>query len=85
MTEKEQLKYVTNNMKSQRSRFGYTQEKMADLLGISRATYCDYEVNPQAVKIGTFKKMADVLQCELVDFFIISNVTESNINQKEGG
>ena len=80
MTEKEQLKYVTNNMKSQRNKFGYTQEKMADLLGVSRATYCDYEVNPQTVKIGTFKKMADLLQCELADFFIVSNVTYSNIN-----
>ena len=79
MKEKDQLKYITNNMKSYRVKFGYTQEKMADLLGISRATYCDYEVNPQTVRIETFKKMADILQCELADFFITSNVTESNI------
>ena len=80
MKEKEQLKYVTNNMKSFRNRLGYTQEKMADLLGVSRTTYCDYEVNPQNVRIEIFKKMADILQCELSDFFVVINVTKSDNN-----
>ena len=80
MKEKEQLKFVTNNMKSYRNRLGYTQEKMADLLGVSRTTYCDSETNPQNVRIETFKKMADILQCELSDFFIVFNVTTSDEN-----
>ena len=68
-------------MKSYRSKFGYTQEKMADLLGISRATYCDYEVNPQSVRIEVFKKMSDILNCNLSDFFMTNDVTNSDIYQ----
>ena len=83
MKEKEQLRYITNNMRSYRNRLGYTQEKMADLLNISRATYCDYEVNPSSVRIEVFKKMADILKCSLVDFFIPHNVTESEHSNLE--
>lgn len=75
---KEKLRYITNNMKSYRNRLGYTQEQMADLLNVSRATYCDYETNPQNVRIEVFKKMADILQCDLSDFFIAINVTNSD-------
>ena len=77
---KEKLKYITNNMKSLRMKLGYSQEKMAELLAITRVTYCDYEVNPQKVKIETFRKIADILNCNLADFFMENNVTDSNIN-----
>lgn len=75
---KDKLKYVSNNLKSYRIRAGYTQDKMAELLGISRVTYCDYEVNPQKVKVETLQQIADVLKCKLSDFFVEYNVTESN-------
>lgn len=81
---KEKLKYVSNNMKSYRARAGFSQDKMADLLGISRVTYCDYEVNPQKVKIETFQQIADILKCELSDFFIEFDVTKSNIEETKG-
>ncbi len=75
---KEKLNYISNNIKSYRVRNGYSQEKMAELLGISRATYCDYEVNPQKVKVEMLKRISDILNCELSDFFIEFNVTNSN-------
>lgn len=75
---KDKLKYVSNNLKSYRIRAGYTQDKMAELLGISRVTYCDYEVNPQKVKVETLQQIADVLKCKLSDFFVEYNVTKSN-------
>ena len=40
---KEKLQYISSNIKSYRIRLDYTQEKMADLLDISRITYCEYE------------------------------------------
>lgn len=75
---KDKLKYISNNLKSYRMRAGYTQDKMAELLGISRVTYCDYEVNPQKVKVETYQQIADVLNCKVSDFFVEFNVTNSN-------
>ena len=63
-----------------RMRIGYTQEKMANILNVSRTTYCDYEVNPQKLKVETLQDIADVLKCDLADFFVQINVTESNNN-----
>lgn len=75
---KEKLQYISNNIKSYRIRMGFTQEQMAEKLDISRITYCDYEVNVQKTKIETLQKMADILQCNLTDFFVQPNVTLSN-------
>lgn len=75
---KEKLKYISNNLKSYRARMGYSQDQIADLLNISRATYCDYEVNPQKVKIETYVKIADILNCKLSDFFVHNNATNSD-------
>lgn len=77
---KEKLKYVSNNLRSYRARAGYTQDKVAEILGISRITYCDYEVNPQKVKVEMLQQIADVLNCKLSDFFAENNVTYSNKN-----
>jgi len=75
---KDRLKYISNNMKAYRVRSGLTQDNIAKLLGISRATYNDYETNPQSVKVETYRKIADILNCDLVDFFIKNNVTISD-------
>ena len=75
---KEKLQYISNNLKSYRTRLGYTQEKMAKILDISRNTYCDYEVNPQKLKIETLQDIADILRCDLADFFVQIKVTDSN-------
>ena len=77
---KEKLKYVSNNLRSYRARAGYTQDKVAEILGISRITYCDYEVNPQKVKVEMLQQIADVLNCKLSDFFVENDVTYSNKN-----
>lgn len=76
----EKLTYITNNMKSLRMRCGLSQEETADLLGVSRTTYCDYETNPLKVKIETFKKLSEIFNCELFEFFLQNNVTKSVIN-----
>lgn len=77
-----ELLYITNNMKSYRARAGYLQEQVAELLGVSRATYCDYEVNPQKVKIETFKKLSEIYNCKLSDFFLETKVTFSDKNSE---
>ena len=75
---KEKVQYISNNLKSYRIRLGYTQEQMAKKLNVSRNTYCDYEVNPQKLRIETLQDIAEILQCELSDFFVQINVTNSN-------
>lgn len=80
---KEKVEYISNNIKSYRARLGYTQEKMAELLGISRNTYCDYEVNPQKVRVETLQQIADILMCKLSDFFAELIVTKSNISKEK--
>lgn len=78
--DNEKITYVTNNMRSLRVRCGFSQEEIAKILNVSRTTYCDYEVNPQKVKVSTFKKLANVYGCKLVDFFMENNATVSDIN-----
>lgn len=75
---KDKLKYISNNLKSYRVRAGYTQDKMSELMGISRITYCDYEVNPQKVRVETLQTISDILKCKLSDFFVENGVTLSN-------
>lgn len=73
------IDYIKNNIKSLRVKKGLTQEDVAYLMGISRATYNDYETRPENVKIETYNKMADIFDCNLIDFFMVSNVTNSDI------
>lgn len=75
----DKLKYISNNLKSCRVRMGLSQEEMANLIGVSRATYCDWEVNPQRVKVETYQQISEILKCKLSDFFVEPNVTKSNI------
>ena len=74
----DKMALIKNNIKSLRVKRGLTQEETALLLGISRATYNDYETNPGNVKIETYNKMAQIFKCNLVDFFKISNATYSD-------
>lgn len=75
---KEKLKYISKNMKFLRRKNGLVQEEVAHLLGVSRVTYCNYEKNPQRVKIETLQNMADIFECQLVDFFMIGKDTKSD-------
>ena len=76
---KEKIEIISNNIKSYRVRAGLKQYEVAEKLGVSRVTYNDYEVNPQKLKIETLEKMANIFNCDIADFFIISNVTKSNV------
>lgn len=67
---KDKLSYVSNNLKSYRVKMGYTQEKMAEILGITRTTYCDYEVNPGKLNVEKLSNIAQVLNCKLSSFFV---------------
>ncbi len=72
------VEYISKNIKSYRARMGYSQREVAEILGVSRNTYCDYEVRPQKVNVETLMKIANILKCELSDFFVEFDVAKSN-------
>ncbi len=76
---KEKLHYISNNIRSYRVRAGMTQEDVAKTLNISRMSYVRYENNPQKLKMETLQQIANIFHCNVVDFFVQSNVTDSNI------
>ena len=80
---KEKLKYISNNLKSYRVKMGYTQEDMAEMLGITRNTYCNYEVQLRKLTIEKLTNIAKILKCDVADFFVKTNVTESNKNEQK--
>ena len=51
---------VKNLMKSFRVKAGYSQEKLAKVLGISRQTLIDYEKKPGKMTIETFGKLKEI-------------------------
>ena len=75
----EKLSYISGNIRSHRVRIGYSQEQMADKLGVSRATYNRYETNPDKLNVKTLRKISALLGCDIADFFVKFNVTNSDI------
>ena len=53
---KEKIEIISNNIRSYRIRAGLKQYEVANILGVSRTTYNDYEVNPKKLKIETFDR-----------------------------
>ena len=61
---------IAANIKSERIRAGFTQEEIAKVLGISRATYVVMENNPTIYPIVKFLPIAEAFGCKLEDFFM---------------
>lgn len=56
-------------LKNRRVEKGFTQEDMADKLGITRQGYGNYESGKRDVDSGTLKKLVRILDCE-ADFLL---------------
>lgn len=51
----------------------YTQQQVADYLGVSRHTYRKHEKNPQLVTIDEAKKLAKLFLVQPQDIFFAQN------------
>ena len=60
---------MSNIIKVLRSLRGYTQEEVADAIGITARTYCKKEQNPDLFTIGELKKLSIFLQVKEEIFF----------------
>lgn len=60
---------IQNNIKAIRKKLGYTQETVADVLGIARPTYTEYETKDIDIPFNTLEKLSDFFGVELASFF----------------
>ena len=63
-------KMIADNIRAERNRKGYTQQYVADMLGITTKTYIEYEKDATNFRAGNLYKLADILECKVNDFFI---------------
>ena len=60
---------IQNNIKAIRKKLGYTQETVADVLGIARPTYTEYETKDIDIPFTILEKLSDFFGVELASFF----------------
>ena len=75
----EKLKNVSNNLKLYRNKVGLSVEEVASLLNMSPKDYGEAENNPRKITIETLRKIADILHCNLSDFFMDSKDTINDL------
>ena len=63
-------KMIADNIRAERNRKGFTQEQIAEMLGLSTKTYIGYERDAKNIKAGNLYKLATILGCRIDDFFI---------------
>lgn len=68
--QSEESKLASNfaaNMRVRRMRLGYTQTRMAELLGIQQSTYAHYEGMRRSPLLYTMERIAKVFRCSVID------------------
>jgi transcriptional regulator with XRE-family HTH domain len=60
---------LQNKIKAIRKKLGYTQEIVADVLGIARSTYTEYETKEIDIPFDTLEKLSNFFGVELASFF----------------
>ena len=60
---------LSQNLKVARISKGFTQEQVADMLGVSRVTFNTYENNPYNLAFSTFKRLATIYGFDVRSFF----------------
>ena len=69
----------SNNLKAARLAQGFSQQQMADELGISRSAYAGYEINRRSPNIELLQKLSTVLRVSVDDLFGYGPLNTSNM------
>lgn len=56
---------VAGNLKKMREASGFTQEKVAEYLGIGRSAYANYESAEREFPLAVLEKLSDLYGCDL--------------------
>lgn len=67
---------ISNNIKDKRKFLKFKQKDIAVQLNISFQTYQRIESKPLQYPISRLIELADVLNCEYLDFFVGTNITK---------
>ncbi len=69
---------VAKNIKLMREISDFTQEKVADFLGIKRSAYANYETGDRELPLSLMEKLADLYGCDAILMYAEdSNVVEN--------
>ncbi len=60
---------IAHNIKLLRDASGFTQDMIANYLGINRSTYSNYESGDRELPFLLMEKLADMYGCDLYDFY----------------
>lgn len=55
------------NLRIRRQRMGFTQTRMAEVLGITQSTYAHYEGGRRSPLLYTMEQIAAALRCSVID------------------
>lgn len=70
---------ITSNIKRLREASGFTQESVANYLGVKRSAYANYEAGERVLPLILMERLADLYGCEMYDFYsedvdVVSNM-----------
>lgn len=60
-------KNFCDNIKARRMRMGFSQARIAEMLGVQQPTYAQYEMGRRAVLLSTLEKFARLYKCSVHD------------------
>lgn len=60
-------KNVCENLKVRRNRMGFSQARIAEMMGIRQPSYAQYETGRRAVLLSTLEKFARLFRCRVHD------------------
>lgn len=60
---------VARNVKRLRDASGFTQDIVANYLGVNRSAYANYEAGAREFPLALMEKLADLYGCELYDLY----------------
>ena len=78
MTVQELNNILGNNIKYRRNIHGLSQEKLAEMIGVSINTICEIETGKKFVRAETLIRFAAVLKTEVYELFKPDNVQPDN-------
>lgn len=70
------------NLRKLRAKTKYSQRDIAELLGVDKNTYANWENNTNDVKSEYIPKLASIFEVEIKDLFETGKKLENNFNKK---
>ena len=62
-------KIIARNLKKLRETAGYTQAEVADVLGVTRSAYSNYEIGDREIPYDVIENTSNLFGCEMIDLF----------------